>query len=173
MLQSSARFSGPVRYGETNGRRPNSCTGFLTRQRRSSVESEGEWAFAHMLLRDVAYGQIPRGERAEKHRLVAEWIDSLGRPEDHGEMLAHHWRAALELARVAGRDPGDLAQHTRLALRGAGDRAFALNAYGAAEGYYEEALALWPPDDDERPDLLFRRAHALHLTGDERREPAL
>ena len=147
--------------------------GFLTRQRRSSVESEGEWAFAHMLLRDVAYGQIPRGERAEKHRLVAEWIDSLGRPEDHGEMLAHHWRAALELARVAGRDPGDLAEHTRLALRGAGDRAFALNAYRAADGYYEEALALWPPDDDERPDLLFRRAHALHLAGDERREPAL
>jgi len=146
--------------------------GFLTRQRRSSVESEGEWAFAHMLLRDVAYGQIPRGERAEKHRLVAEWIESLGRSEDHGEMLAHHWRAALELARAAGRDAGDLAERTRLALRGAGDRAFALNSYGAAEGYYEEALALWPLDD-ERPDLLFRRAHALHLSGDERREPAL
>jgi len=147
--------------------------GFLTRQRRSSVETEGEWAFAHMLLRDVAYGQIPRGERAEKHRLVAEWIESLGRPEDHGEMLAHHWRAALELARAAGRDAGDLAERTRLALRDAGDRAFALNAYVAAESYYEEALALWPLDDGERPDLLFRRAHALHLAGDERREPAL
>ena len=146
--------------------------GFLTRQRRSSVESEGEWAFAHMLLRDVAYGQIPRGERAEKHRLVAEWIDSLGRPEDHAEMLAHHWRAALEFARVAGRESTDLADRTRFALRGAGDRAFALNAYDAAEDYYQEALALWPPDD-ERPDLLFRRARALHLAGDERREPAL
>src|SRR6266446_3973064 len=138
--------------------------GFLTRQRRSSVESEGEWAFAHMLLRDVAYGQIPRGERAEKHRLVAEWIDSLGRPDDHGEMLAYHWRAALELAQAAGLDAGDLAERTRFALRGAGDRAFALNAYDAAVGYYGEAVALWPPDDDERPDLLFRQAHALHLT---------
>src|SRR3989440_2421208 len=147
--------------------------GFLTRQRRSSVESEGEWAFAHMLLRDVAYGQIPRGERAEKHRLVAEWIESLGRPEDHGEMLAHHWRAALELARAAGRDGADLADRTRLALREAADRAFALNAYAAAEGYYGEALALWPPDDEGRSELLFRRAHALHLAGDERREPAL
>jgi class 3 adenylate cyclase/tetratricopeptide (TPR) repeat protein len=146
--------------------------GFLTRQRRSSVENEGEWSFAHMLLRDVAYGQIPRGERAEKHRLVAEWMESLGRPEDHGEMLAHHWRAALEISLAAGRDTGDLAERTRLALRGAGDRAFALNAYGAAEAYYEEALALWPLDD-ERPELLFRRAHALHLAGDERREPAL
>jgi class 3 adenylate cyclase/tetratricopeptide (TPR) repeat protein len=147
--------------------------GFLTRQRRSSIESDGEWAFAHMLLRDVAYGQIPRRERAEKHRLVAEWIESLGRPEDHGEMLAHHWRAALELSRAAGLDTGDLAERTRFALRGAGDRVFALNAYDAAESYYEEALALWPPGDGERPDLLFRRAHALHLRGDERREAAL
>ena len=147
--------------------------GFLTRQRRSSVEAEGEWAFAHMLLRDVAYGQIPRGERAEKHRLVAEWIESLGRAEDHGEMLAYHWRAALELAGAAGRDVGDLTERTRPALRGAGDRAFALNAYDAADSYYEEALALWPLDDEERPVLLFLRAHALHLAGDERREPAL
>src|SRR5207245_10121074 len=103
--------------------------GFLTRQRRSSVETEGEWAFAHMLLRDVAYGQIPRGERAEKHRLVAEWIDSLGRPEDHGEMLAHHWHAALELAHVASPDPGDLAAHARLSTRVAGVPAIALHSY--------------------------------------------
>ncbi len=88
-------------------------------------------------------------------------------------MLAHHWRAALELARAAGLDAGDLAERTRFALRGAGDRAFALNAYDAAVGYYGEAVALWPPDDDERPDLLFRQAHALYLAGDERRESAL
>ena len=147
--------------------------GFVTRQRRSSVENEGEWAFAHMLLRDVAYGQIPRGERAEKHRLVAGWIESLGRSEDHAEMLAHHWGAALELARATGRDAADLAERARLALRGAGDRAFALDAFDAAEGHYGEALALWPADDAERPDLLFRRAHALYLAGDERRERML
>ena len=78
--------------------------GFLIRQRRSSVESEGEWAFAHMILRDVAYGQIPRAERAHKHRETAEWIGSLGRPEDHAELLAFHWSSALELARAAGQD---------------------------------------------------------------------
>ena len=83
--------------------------GFLTRQRRSSVESEGEWAFAHMLLRDVAYGQIPRAERADKHRQTAEWIDSLGRPDDHAELLAFHWSSALELARAAGQDTIELA----------------------------------------------------------------
>ena len=82
--------------------------GFLTRQRRSSVESEGEWAFAHMLLRDVAYGQIPRAERAQKHRAAAEWIESLGRAEDHAELLAFHWRSALELAQAAGTTPPKL-----------------------------------------------------------------
>src|SRR5207244_6703600 len=98
--------------------------GFLTRQRRSSVGSEGEWAFAHMLLRDVAYGQIPRGSRARKHRQTAEWIESLGRPDDHAELLAYHWRSTLELAKAAGQDASDLVTPTRLALPAAGERAY-------------------------------------------------
>ena len=31
---------------------------------------------------------------------AAEWIESLGRPEDHAEMLAHHYASAIEYARV-------------------------------------------------------------------------
>ena len=146
--------------------------GFLTRQRRSSVESEGEWAFAHMLLRDVGYGQIPRAERAHKHRETAEWIESLGRSDDHAELLAHHWSSALELARAAGQDTAELATPVRFALRAAGDRAFSVNAYPAAATYYGDALALWPQGDD-RPHLLFRLARALHTAGDERRYEAL
>jgi class 3 adenylate cyclase/tetratricopeptide (TPR) repeat protein len=147
--------------------------GFIRRQRRSSVEGQSELAFAHALVRDVAYGQIPRAHRAEKHGRVATWIESLGRPDDHAEMVAHHWQAALEFARAAGDDGADLAQRTRLALRDAGDRASALNAYPTAEKYYGDALELWPADDPERPHLLFRRARALHLAGDHRREQEL
>jgi tetratricopeptide (TPR) repeat protein len=147
--------------------------GFLTHQRRSSIEGEGEWAFAHMLLRDVAYGQIPRAERAEKHRKTAEWIASLGRSEDHAELLAFHWRSALELAAASGEDTADLSDRTRVALAEAGDRAFGLNAFGSAVAYYAEALALWPPDAPGRAELLFRRAHALHVMGDEKQEAAL
>ncbi len=44
-----------------------------------------------------------------------------------------------------------------------------LNAYATAERYYADALALWPELDPEKPDLLFRRARALHLA---RRRPA-
>ena len=38
--------------------------GFVRRQKRSSVEGESEFAFAHALVRDVAYGQIARADRA-------------------------------------------------------------------------------------------------------------
>jgi class 3 adenylate cyclase len=147
--------------------------GFLTRQRRSSVESEGEWAFAHMLLRDVAYGQIPRAERARKHRETAEWIESLGRPDDHAELLAFHWRSALELAQAAGQDTDDLLVPTRLALRDAGNRAFSVNAYPAAASYYGDALALWPAGDEDRPQLLSGYAHALWVTDRDRALAAL
>ncbi len=72
---------------------------FVRRERRSSVADETQYAFLHILVRDVAYGQIPRVERILRHRRAAEWIESLGRPEDHAEMLAHHYWSALELAR--------------------------------------------------------------------------
>ena len=147
--------------------------GFVRRQKRSSVDGETELAFAHALVRDVAYGQIARADRVEKHRHVAEWVESLGRPDDHAEMLAHHWSAALELARAAGRDGGELTDRARLALRDAGDRAFALNAFAPADAYYTEAIELWPHDAPGRAELLFRRAHGLHVIGDERQIPAL
>src|SRR4249919_4103150 len=120
--------------------------GFVRRQRRSSVEGEAELAFSHALVRDVAYGQIPRAERAAKHRRVAEWIESLGRPEDHAEMRAYHWTSALELARASGSADADLTDRARFALRDAGDRAYALNNYVVAASLYEDALDLWPAD---------------------------
>ena len=147
--------------------------GFLRRQRRSSVAGEVELAFAHALVRDVAYGQLPRAERASRHRAVAEWLVSLGRTEDHAEMVAYHWRSALELAAASGDDTADLGERTRLALFDAGDRAFGLNAFGPAVAYYDEALGLWPPEAPGRAEVLFRKAQALHVMGDDGQEAAL
>jgi hypothetical protein len=129
---------------------------FIRRERASSVEGESQYSFAHVLLRDVAYGQIPRAARAGKHVRAAGWIESLGRPEDHAEMLAHHYVSALDLARAANKDTADLAPRARAALQRAGDRAVALNAVAAAAGYYRAALALWPQDAHERRAVLLR-----------------
>jgi class 3 adenylate cyclase/tetratricopeptide (TPR) repeat protein len=141
---------------------------FVRRERRWSVAGETQYAFAHALLRDVAYGQIPRAARAGKHLAAAGWIESLGRPEDKAEMLAHHYLSALDLARAANRDTADLAPRARSALRGAGDRALALNAFALAAGFYRAALGLWPQDAHaQRAGLLFRLALALGGAGED------
>ena len=47
--------------------------------RTSSVKDQAEYSFWHALVRDVAYSQIPRAERAQKHVAAAEWIEADGR----------------------------------------------------------------------------------------------
>ena len=139
---------------------------FVSRERRSSVAGEDEYAFCHALVREVAYEQIPRAQRAQKHRAVAEWIESLRRPEDNAEMVAHHYLSAVEFTRASGEPTEELAARARLALREAGDRAFSLHAFPAAAKLYSEALLLWPEGDPARPRILFLRAHALYLASD-------
>lgn len=95
------------------------------------------------------------------------WIESLGRPEDQAEMVAHHYLSALELRRAAGREVDELATRAQVALRDAGDRAAALNALPQAERYYAEALALMPEDDPERPELLLRHGRTQFLRREE------
>jgi class 3 adenylate cyclase/ATP/maltotriose-dependent transcriptional regulator MalT len=181
-LLQDAAVVGKVFWASSIGREPAAATaslhslerkGFVRRQRRSSLEGESEFAFAHALVRDVSYGQIPRADRARRHRAVAEWLDDLGRPEDHAEMLAYHWSAALELVRASGGDDDEIVERARLALLAAGDRAFKLNSFAVAAAQYEDALALWPEGDPERPDLLFRLARALYNANDGRREESL
>ncbi len=135
---------------------------FVRRERRSSVARETEHAFAHLLVRDVAYSQIPRATRAEKHRKAAEWLESLSaeRSEDRAEMLAHHYLSALEYVAAAGGESDELRERARLALRDAADRAFALSSFGSAIRLYGQALELWPSDDPNRLFVLLRRGQA-------------
>jgi class 3 adenylate cyclase/tetratricopeptide (TPR) repeat protein len=147
---------------------------FVRRDRRTSVADETQYAFVHLLLRDVAYGQIPRAGRAERHVRAAGWIEALGRPEDHAETLAHHYLSALEIARAAGQDTAELAPRARAALADAGERARRLNAFAAAMQFYREAIALWPEEAEaERADLRFRLALAAFEADAEGRDELL
>ncbi|MFN8185892.1 MAG: adenylate/guanylate cyclase domain-containing protein [Gaiellales bacterium] len=146
---------------------------FVRRDRRSSVASETEFVFRHALVRDVAYSQIPRARRGQSHRRIAAWIESLGRPDDHAEMLAHHYVAALELARATGEDPGDLATRVCAVLTDAGDRALALSAYTAAMRSYGAAAELAEPESLERARLLLAAGRAEHMGDQSLGEPGL
>jgi predicted ATPase/class 3 adenylate cyclase len=140
---------------------------FVGRDRDSSLAGEPQYAFAHVLVRDVAYGQIPRAARARKHAQAAGWIESLGRTADQAEMLADHYLSALELGRAASQDTTALAAPARAALRAAGDRAFTLNAFTPAARYYRAALAVWPQGTQEqRAGLLRLLGIMLYMAGD-------
>src|SRR5262245_41793337 len=58
--------------------------------RRSSMEAEAEYAFWHVLARDVAYAQLPRASRASRHVAAAGWIEYKARErvEDLADVLA-------------------------------------------------------------------------------------
>jgi tetratricopeptide (TPR) repeat protein len=132
----------------------------IFRRYRAPIGAEPEYVFHHALVRDVAYGQIPRARRAESHLGAAAWLESFGRPEDHAETAAHHYLAALDNVRAMDGDAASFADRARIALRRAGDRALALNAFGSAARFFGGALELAPPPE-ERPELLFSYGKAL------------
>ena len=129
----------------------------VRRDRHASVAGETEYAVRHVLVRDVAYGQIPRARRADLHVRAAQWIESLGedRSEDRSEMRAHHYLAAIELMRAAGRGTSSIEAPARQAFRDAGRRAYALSALDSAGQFFSRARDLWPVEDPEYPRLLF------------------
>ncbi|MEX2459293.1 MAG: adenylate/guanylate cyclase domain-containing protein [Actinomycetota bacterium] len=132
---------------------------FVRPVRLSSMEHEDEYGFWHVLVRDVAYGQIPRAVRAVKHLAAAEWIERAagGRVDDHAELLAHHYEQALELTRAAGdgQAAAELAERARPYLVKAGERAMRLDLAKAAS-YLKRALASLPEGHPERPSVLAR-----------------
>ncbi len=136
--------------------------------RTSSMEGESEYSFWHLLVRDVAYGQIPRAERARRHRAAAAWIERKAgeRVEDLAELLAHHYLQALELAEAAGdtKQADELTAPARRFLALAGERALGLDT-AQAEARLARALELCPAADPERPELLVRWADAAFQAG--------
>ena len=138
----------------------------------SSVRGQEEYAFWHTLVRDIAYAQIPRAERARQHQASAEWIESLAgtRLIDHAELLAHHYTKALDLIRLVRVEPAHaqldaIQDRARRFLVLAGDRAMQLEVTKAVS-YYEQALALHPEEHPDRPAVLAKAAEAARQAGE-------
>jgi class 3 adenylate cyclase/tetratricopeptide (TPR) repeat protein len=138
------------------------------RSRTSSMEGEHEYGFWHVLVRDVCYQQIPRAARAARHQAAASWLEGKAgeRVEDLADVLAHHYRAALELHTAAG--IVDQAEELRaravryMAL--AGERALSLDVE-QAERQLGLALELAPADHPARASLMERWAQAAQQQG--------
>ncbi len=135
--------------------------------RLSSVEGQTEFSFWHALIRDVAYGQIPRSARAAKHEAAADWLEEMAgeRVADHADLLAHHTTEALALASAAGAasDP-ELELRAARYLVLAGDRAWELDV-DAAAARYRQALELLPAGSEEHGLTLLKLAETAQAHG--------
>jgi predicted ATPase/class 3 adenylate cyclase len=140
---------------------------FVRPVRVSSIEGEDESSFWHALVRDVAYQQIPRSPRAEKHLAAAAWVEETAgeRLADHAEILVHHYGQALDLVQATGEERLDIEESLVRVLLLAGDRATQLDTE-AAEGYYRRALALSAHDERARATALRKLAPVLHARGE-------
>ena len=143
--------------------------------RRSSMQGQAEYAFWHILTRDVAYNQLPRASRAARHVAAAAWIESQApeRVEDLADVLAYHYATALELAHASGQadQAATLEESARRFLALAGERALGLDT-DAALANLERALELTPVGHSDHAEALVRFAeaasHASH-TGEAKR----
>ena len=137
-------------------------------ERQSAMEGEAEYSFCHILTRDVAYAQLPRGSRAARHVAAAAWIESKapGRIEDLADVLAYHYATAFDLAQAGGQiqQTTDLEAAALRFLGLAGDRALGLDTT-AALASFERALALTPTGHPDRPAALARFGEAAFHAG--------
>ncbi len=121
--------------------------------RDPSMQGREEYAFMHALVRDVAYGQISRSDRASLHQAVAGWIEAVSgeRGADVAELLAYHLGEAMDLVT----DPdSNLRARAYRALMQAGERAREL-VPSRGSAYYQKAIAAAGDDIDRGAALLW------------------
>jgi class 3 adenylate cyclase/DNA-binding SARP family transcriptional activator len=122
----------------------------IRRRRDSRMQGDEEFSFKHELIRDVAYGTLPRAARRERHAIVAGFLEEeAGSGADAAAILAHHWREAGDSERAVGY----LLTAAKQAQRG--------SAHAEEVALYNQALELVPEaDTDRRRDVDLKRAVA-------------
>jgi class 3 adenylate cyclase len=114
--------------------------------------TEPELVFKHALTREVAYGSLPKAERARLHASYAVWLEEQEAGNARAGTLAYHYAEAVnpEVAELAWRDRGDEAERLRVKaldwLRRAADLALGRFDLGDALTLLHRAAELAPGD---------------------------
>ena len=126
----------------------------LAPEPESRLAGERELAFKHVLVRDVAYGMLPKASRWRRHFEVGRFIEERAgdRADEVVALLADHYGRAAALGAEAGAGPADLAEVTERAVRfleEAGDAAARLYANREAIAHLARARDLVRDTDPE------------------------
>jgi class 3 adenylate cyclase/tetratricopeptide (TPR) repeat protein len=105
---------------------------------------ERELAFKHVLVRDVAYGMLPKAVRSRKHYEVGSFLEQRAgdRSDEVVALLAEHYGRAAALGREGGLPTDELAPIRDRAVRSldeAGDTAALLYSNREAASHYRHA----------------------------------
>ena len=91
----------------------------FVRPERSDLSATDALGFRHLLIRDAAYGSIPKATRGDLHERFADWLDEMaGSLGERDEIVGYHLEQAYGIVTELG--PAD--DHTRTLARRA-DRA--------------------------------------------------
>lgn len=121
------------------------------------------YRFKHVLIRDVAYGTVPKAERSRLHDRYSRWLEATfaDRSDEIIEIVAQHAAQAYGLARELA-DPGAVATGRRALalLLAAARRAREREEVRAALSLYERSATI----AEELDGSATERAHAMaHL----------
>ena len=113
------------------------CDGLADRDLIRPVEGD-RYNFRHILIQEVAYGTLPRSERARLHAEAARWVESMseGRDVVLAEILAFHYQEAAVL--LTALDPA--AESTTRARQKAAQWQMTAADVAAAAGATPEAV---------------------------------
>lgn len=126
---------------------------------QSSVAGEREFGFKHILIRDVAYGRMPKGRRAQLHLRFGDWVEALPALDEFVEIVAYHLEQACRLTREIARATIDPPiERAVQALSHAGERAEARGGMREAERFYSRALELVSEQSEAGLGLRLRLA---------------
>jgi class 3 adenylate cyclase/tetratricopeptide (TPR) repeat protein len=134
----------------------------------SELRGEHEFAFRHILIRDVAYRRLPKGERAILHGACAGWLGQHpGGGEALIEIIAYHLEQACRLAPTIGPMAAlRPIQEAVGALVSAAARAEHRDGAREANRFYSRALELTGIDPETTVDLRIRRARTMVMLGE-------
>lgn len=137
----------------------------------SEIAGEDSFRFEQTLMRDAAYGALPKQHRADLHEKVADWlIQRAGdRVREYEDVLGHHWEQAVLLRRSLGIEDErtrQLAGKAGEVLAGSGRRALASGDLPAAVGFLKRSVPLLPSGSTEALELQLDLATALAESGE-------
>ena len=142
---------------------------FVRPHDESSVAGEREFAFKHILIRDVAYGRLPKGRRAGLHLRFSAWLDALpGGEDEFVEIVAYHLEQSCRLARgIASSRVEPPVLEAVEALKRASEKATRRESVREADRFLVRAFELV---GDEHPDavleLRVQRGRTLAVLGE-------